>query len=401
MIEYSDNPSEIQVLINPSPETGKNMFEKIKGSAQKKFGRANDFISYAAKKTGKFASAASQGAKEIIAGTAISEATNLKRAKSAAKYASGVKGYKEIKAARQIKKLAERKITAATKATEIRKTILNKELESYAENKINVLKNTIFVFVEYLSVIGQKNRGCEYEALKSIDVKIEDIPEIRSVGLSGANLAKGVTESAALGTMALFGTKALVSKGIVVFASTSTGAAISSLSVVAATNAALAFLGGGTLSSGTGGVAAGTVVLGGITAGAFAGVAALTGGILLSAHGSNALTRVKTYSTDVDEAIAILEKSWVIMDGIRERVNELKDLILKLEHRAVDELKELESLVPIFEPDNLLHKKVFQKTALSMKSIGEVANTQILDENGNISDDSGMIVVKIRSVLST
>jgi len=188
---------------------------------------------------------------------------------------------------------------------------------------------------------------------------------------------------------------------VTALASASTGTAISSLSGAAATNALLAFLGGGAVSSGGGGIAAGTIVLGGITAGAFAGVGALTGGILLSAHGSKALTRAKKYSAEVDKAVATLEKSWVAMDGIMERLKELKELTLMLEQRAVDEMKKLEPLVPNFETNNLKHKKVFQKTALLMKSIGEIANTPILDKNGSITVDSVVVAGKIRSQLNT
>jgi hypothetical protein len=207
--------------------------------------------------------------------------------------------------------------------------------------------------------------------------------------------------SLAIGTMALFGTKVAVISGVTAFASASTGTAISSLSGAAATKAILAFLGGGAVSSGGGGIAAGTVVLGGITAGAFAGVGALTGGILLSAHGSKALTRAKKYSAEVDKAVATLEKSWVVMDGIMERVTELKELTLMLEQRALNEMKKLEPLVPDFDTNNLQHKKVFQKTALLMKSIGEIANTPILDKNGSITVDSVVVAGKIRSMLNT
>ena len=55
-----------------------------------------------------------------------------------------------------------------------------------------------------------------------------------------------------------------------------TGTAISSLSGAAATNATLAWLGGGTLASGGGGMAAGAFVLGGVVTVAVVGVSAVT-----------------------------------------------------------------------------------------------------------------------------
>jgi hypothetical protein len=334
-------------------------------------------------------------------GKTIKTVASLESAKGAAKYAFGVKGYKELKEAREIKKWAEDKISIASEATENKKMLLNQVLESYADVKITTIKSTICVFVEYLKKINQKNKGREYEILESVDIKREEIAEIEDLGVSSANLAKGAMGSLAIGTIALFGTKAAVIGGVTAFGSASTGTAISSLSGAAATKAILAFLGGGSIASGGGGIAAGTIVLGGITAGAFAGVGALTGGILLSAHGSKALTRAKKYSAEVDKAVATLEKAWVAMDGIIERVNELMDLTLMLQTRALDKMEELKPLVPNFDTNNLHHKKVFQETALLMKSIGEIANTPILDENGSITVDSVEVAGKIRSILST
>ena len=62
----------------------------------------------------------------------------------------------------------------------------------------------------------------------------------------------------------------------------STGTAISSLSGVAATNATLAALGGGSLAAGGGGMALGTAVLGGATL----GVGLLVGGVIFNVTGS-------------------------------------------------------------------------------------------------------------------
>jgi len=78
------------------------------------------------------------------------------------------------------------------------------------------------------------------------------------VGEQALNIGKGAFAgvSTAVGTWALVGA----------FGSASTGTAISSLAGAAATNATLAWLGGGSLASGGLGIAGGTVVLGGLAA---------------------------------------------------------------------------------------------------------------------------------------
>ncbi len=83
------------------------------------------------------------------------------------------------------------------------------------------------------------------------------------IAISGL-IGTGVGAVAGTGTMALVSTYGVAG----------TGTAISSLSGAAATNASLAFLGGGSIASGGGGIATGTVVLGGIIiAGIIAGTA--------------------------------------------------------------------------------------------------------------------------------
>lgn len=89
-----------------------------------------------------------------------------------------------------------------------------------------------------------------------VDVRFDRIEETISAAETAMNLTKGV--SAGVGTA--LGAWALVST----LGTASTGAAIGSLSGVAATNATLAWFGGGALAAGGGGMAAGTAVLGGI-----------------------------------------------------------------------------------------------------------------------------------------
>ena len=84
-------------------------------------------------------------------------------------------------------------------------------------------------------------------------VKVENTVSAAEIALNSARGA-GAGFSTALGTWALVGT----------FGTASTGTAISTLGGAAATNATLAWLGGGPLASGGLGMAGGTAVLGGI-----------------------------------------------------------------------------------------------------------------------------------------
>lgn len=335
------------------------------------------------------------------AGHSVIEAATVENVKTVATYASGVKGYKELKEAKKIKVDSDKILDYAKVSIDIAKNNTNKRIQQYAETKIIVINNTVTVFVEHLKTLKNKNKGNEYKALFSLDIKEEEIKELADLSISNANLAKGVLGSAALGVAALMGTKAAVLGGVAALATASTGTAISGLSGAAATNATLAWLGGGSLASGGGGVAAGTAVLGGITIGAMAGAALLTGGILLSAHGSKALTEATRYQADIQKAVADMKKMEVALNGIQDRIAELKGLLTQLEKRALFELSKLNDIIGEFNFKDTNHVTIFQQTGIIIKAIGEIANTPIINDDGGITEISGIVVDKMQTVLRT
>lgn len=184
-------------------------------------------------------------------------------------------------------------------------------------------------------------------------------------------------------------------------ATASTGTAISTLSGAAYTNAVLAWLGGGSLAASGGGMAAGSVVLAGITAGATAGVAVLSAGILVSSHYARRLTQTKDYQRDVALAVANLENAWLVMRGISQRIEELSSLTEEIYERLVPSLNELERLVHVFDPTNAEHATIFNRTGLLMKTMVELAQVPLLGEDGDLTDESISITVRAKKVLNT
>ncbi len=98
--------------------------------------------------------------------------------------------------------------------------------------------------------------NAQTEAAARLKVTSLGIAQVLAGGAGGAAAGAAVGGAAAYGTF----------MAAVSFGTASTGAAISGLSGVAATNAALALLGGGTLAAGGSGVAGGTMLLTGIVA---------------------------------------------------------------------------------------------------------------------------------------
>ena len=114
----------------------------------------------------------------------------------------------------------------------------------------------------------------------------EELAEMKSLsGYASEVMSGGLT---AVGSGALVGLASY--GGATMFATASTGTAIGSLSGVAATNATLAWFGGGALSVGGLGMAGGVAVLGGIVAGPVLAV----GGMVLAAKARENLAKART-----------------------------------------------------------------------------------------------------------
>ena len=86
---------------------------------------------------------------------------------------------------------------------------------------------------------------------------------MKNVSLHATDVLSGGIAGVGAGALLGWGTYG----GVMALGTASTGTAIGGLSGVAATNATLAWLGGGSLAAGGGGMALGSIVLGGIIAG--------------------------------------------------------------------------------------------------------------------------------------
>lgn len=122
----------------------------------------------------------------------------------------------------------------------------------------------------------------EIESLKAIEV-LDGTAKSVSAGVATATAVYGLAQ--AIGTA-------------------STGTAISTLSGAAATNATLAWLGGGALAAGGGGMALGTSVLGGLVT----GPALLAAGFFMSEKLEKVKTEVAKQMAEMDVAESAMEK---------------------------------------------------------------------------------------------
>jgi hypothetical protein len=217
-------------------------------------------------------------------------------------------------------------------------------------------------------------------------VSHQQIQEYKTAALEAERFATGGFTAVGAAYAAGQGTVALVG----LFGTASTGAAIGGLSGAAAWNATLAWLGGGSLAAGGGGMALGTLVLGGIAV----GPALMIGGFVLGGQGEKALTEAHRYEAKANTEIAKLDAFEDFLGQVQRRITELKDLVKTLNDRATDGLAELESKPFVRERD----AAKFQQVALLIKALAEIMKTPVLDTEGNLNHATATLKAKYRTI---
>lgn len=177
-------------------------------------------------------------------------------------------------------------------------------------------------------------------------------------GVTSASLTGLSTAAAAYGLVGLLGTA-------------STGTAIATLSGAAATNATLAWLGGGALAAGGGGIALGTLVLGGLVA----GPAILAVGFFAQGKAGEIENQVNKSIAEMEIAEAQMGQQISILHIILRRIDELKTSTIEIRNKV-------EELLQQSTPESPLEDLYF--LARTSKSLGDLLDVAILDKNGNL-----------------
>jgi hypothetical protein len=225
----------------------------------------------------------------------------------------------------------------AKNALESEKAAVNQRLQDLGELRLSIQSKQMLLFVETVKKINHASyKAIENDSL-SIEAVAPEIGEIQVDSYRAADLVKDGIGALSAGALTGIGAGGLASSiGIA-----STGTAISSLSGVAATNATLAWLGGGSLAAGGMGVAGGTAILGGAIAGPVIAVM----GYAYAKKSEVALTEAFKKESEVREAIAQVENGTVVIKAIGARVNEVTQATNSLFEIFSDALQELIVLV--------------------------------------------------------
>jgi hypothetical protein len=173
-------------------------------------------------------------------------------------------------------------------------------------------------------------------------------------------------------------------------------------------------VGGGVVSSVAGGVAGGTVgaVTGGVTGGTVAGMVTLSGmiagpflavgGMVLASKAKKAEADAATNIGRVNAAVEQLKSKQLATEAAFYRVYTILSVLGRLDERFTPLLAEVQRLVIVSHDYSSYadkDKKVVMMAAMLAKTIKNVMETSILDDNGMITTSSEQIVAESERVL--
>lgn len=301
----------------------------------------------------------------------------------------GVDAKDDFDSAERWNKKAQNIYDEAQKKLEDKKESTNKSLEELGYLKASIynetLKDFIDIFKEIKNIDFSDNLALG--TLKNLDE--QDILNIENTVIEMQEVLGGGV--AALGSGAAAGLGAL--GGVGMLASASTGTAIAGLSGAAATNATLAWLGGGALSAGGFGMAGGMAVLGGIVAGPVLAI----GGFMMASKAEEAKY---TASSNLEKARAGAEQmstAVIVLNGIYNRTVEFKTVLNPLNKIFIAHIKALEYVVDngtdyrTYSEEN---KTMVMLTAAMANTIKNICDAPIIDEEGKVT-------IKSKEVLKT
>ena len=289
----------------------------------------------------------------------------------------GIDAKEDFDRAERIGRRAKRNHEDAIESLESEREKTNQTFQDLGRLKVSIFSDQIKYLVDEI-----KKRKKAKSKMTGFEQMVEELnlPQMEKMVLGSLDIEKGLASGAASG--ALMGLGAYGSVGML--ASASTGTAIASLSGAAATNATLAWLGGGSLAAGGFGMAGGMVVLGGLVAGP---AIAITGFVMAS-KAEEALTKARDYESEVDQAIEKINSMEIVLKGLQANAWEMSMTLTKLA-KYFDECK------PDVESNE---QGAFERLLKCGSALKSVLDTPIMEKNGEgVRNLDG----KLKSIVTT
>lgn len=299
--------------------------------------------------------------------------------------------------ANKINTAANKGVDNARNRLEQQRAAVACSLEKLGEEKLHILTGTVTSFVSAFEKIKNIDftSSVGLEELDKLHIDQKDFEELKELGNFAVQVAGGATAGVAGGALTAIGAYGAAQT----FAAASTGTAIASLSGAAATNATLAFFGGGSLAAGGLGMAGGMMVLGGLVA----GPALLVMGLITGAKSQEKLDQALINKAQAEEIMEALNTASDQCSAIRRRTYLFYGLLAHLDTYLLPLVWQMEDIITkegtdyrSYSPES---KKVIMAAASNAGSVKAVLDVPILTEDGALTEVSGEIAEKIGKLL--
>ncbi|MNS12725.1 hypothetical protein D3C72_442930 [compost metagenome] len=282
----------------------------------------------------------------------------------------GVDAHSDMKEAEAINREARQIYDAAKDRVDAAREQTNCQLEAHGRLKAEVLASEMKQFEALAQQASRWNTQDEFFTK-------EDMFRLKNETMSAADMLAG--GAAAMGGGALAGMAALGSAAVL--GTASTGTAIAGLSGVAATNATLAWLGGGSLAAGGMGMAGGAAVLGGIIAGPLLAA----GGMFLAAKAEESLDNARDNRRKAKDAAEKLSALVGNLKAVDQASVKFQAAITKLRPTFQDQLTQLRDLLAVSGFDGPMgprEKQILSATSRLAKVMKIYLDTPLMSSNG-------------------
>lgn len=231
---------------------------------------------------------------------------------------------------------AKRKINFTVQKFEDKQKSINSKVDTF---QAKITKIDTEIVTKLAAFIKQIERQDELRIeFVSINNQLYHVLKDKNINIPVSNAFWDAVSSIAAGVMLSTATPTLLISLATSIGTASTGTAISTLSGVAAKNAALAWLGGGALSAGGSGIAGGLLAVN-IAA---LGVGILIGGIVLNVKAEKAMTEAQEYSSKVDLEVTKINGKIKDLDLLEKKIDYhigFSDRVIGIINSSIDSIK--------------------------------------------------------------
>ncbi|WP_442488854.1 hypothetical protein [Halomonas litopenaei] len=264
----------------------------------------------------------------ILAGAALASAAYGAK--------KGYDGYQSHSEADDIVKNAKQRYDKKKTAFDKRERTTTTMLEMLGKKELEIGKR----FGEFKILADKLQQQLNSGRQNKLDINIpkHELQKVEDYSYTAIGVLGTVAGASAAGAAAGFA----VYGGVMALGAASTGTAISSLAGVAATNATLAAIGGGSLATGGLGMAGGTAILGAAVAGPVLAIA----GWAYNSHGEEALKNALKADDEVNEAIQKLERAIEHLGQTKAYVRKIRSTLMSIYgqfDQYFDRLKDIDS----------------------------------------------------------